>query len=322
MKKHFTNRILSLVLAVVMVVGLMPMMSLAAHAATYTDGVYVLEVNNYKSYWDYNGAESSNLEVVGITDVTISVNANNQIVCSFKVQFYDGGGFLKTSSYSFSFTVENKSCTEAISHAFTATYDTADAFYREAKGTLIRAARTEHTGGQNTCVAGAVCSICNTAYGSVDPDAHNWGEWTYSEDGKHIRTCTLDSSHTESGNCSYSAATCLAYSACSECGHIYEAKKDHSYTYSADGFVLTEKCENGCGHQAIASIVAGEAIYTGAKITNAATISYDSGTWAGETPVLSYENNVNVGTATAKMTVGGATALPPLRSILQPLLPI
>ena len=127
MKKHFTNRILSLVLAVVMVVGLMPMMSLAAHAATYTDGVYVLEVNNYKSYWDYNGAESSNLEVVGITDVTISVNANNQIVCSFKVQFYDGGGFLKTSSYSFSFTVENKSCTEAISHAFTATYDTADA---------------------------------------------------------------------------------------------------------------------------------------------------------------------------------------------------
>lgn len=308
MKKHFTNRILSLVLAVVMVVGLMPMMSLAAHAATYTDGVYVLEVTNYKSYWDYNGAESSNLEVVGITDVTISVNANNQIVCSFKVQFYDGGGFLKTSSYSFSFTVENKSCTEAISHAFTATYDTADAFYREAKGTLTRAARTEHTGGQNTCVAGAVCSICNTAYGSVDPDAHNWGEWTYSEDGKHIRTCTLDSSHTESGNCSYSAATCLAYSACSECGHIYEAKKDHSYTYSADGFVLTEKCESGCGHQAIASIVAGEAIYTGAKITNAATISYDSGTWAGETPVLSYENNVNVGTATAKMTVGGATA--------------
>ena len=306
-KKQFTNRILSLVLAVVMVVGLMPMMSLTAHAATYTYGVYVLEVTNYKSYWDYNGAESSNLEVVGITDVTISVNANNQIACNFKVQFYNDIGQLRTSGQ-FSFTVENKSCTEEISHAFTATYDTADAFYREAKGTLSRAARTEHTGGQNTCVAGAVCSICNTAYGSVDPDAHNWGEWTYSEDGKHIRTCTLDSSHTESGSCSYSAATCLADSACSECGHIYEAKKDHRYTYTADGFVLTEKCENGCGHQAIASIVAGEALYTGSAITNAATISYDSGTWAGDKPVLSFENNVNVGTATAKMTAGGATA--------------
>lgn len=308
-KFKLSNRILSLLLALVMVVGLLPMTAYAAsNSATYNDGVYVLEVTNYKSYWDYNGAESSNLEVVGITDVTISVNANNQIVCSFKVQFYDGAGYLRTSSYSFSFTVENKSCTEEISHAFTATYDTADAFYREAKGTLIRAARTEHTGGQNTCVAGAVCSICNTAYGSVDSDAHNWGEWTYSEDGKHIRTCTLDSSHTESGNCSYSAATCLADSACSECGHIYEAKKDHRYTYTADGFVLTEKCENGCGHQAIASIVAGEALYTGSAITNAATISYDSGTWAGDKPVLSFENNVNVGTATAKMTAGGATA--------------
>ena len=258
-KFKLSNRILSLLLALVMVVGLLPMTAYAAsNSATYNDGVYVLEVTNYKSYWDYNGAESSNLEVVGITDVTISVNANNQIVCSFKVQFYDGAGYLRTSPYSFSFTVENKSCTEEISHAFTATYDTADAFYREAKGTLTRAARTEHTGGQNTCVAGAVCSICNTAYGSVDSDAHNWGEWTYSEDGKHIRTCTLDSSHTESGDCSYSAATCQAASACSVCKHEYAAKQDHSYTYTPNGNVLTETCNNGCGHTAKAELTASD----------------------------------------------------------------
>ena len=139
---------------------------------------------------------------------------------------------------------------------------------------------------------------------------HNWGEWTYSEDGKHIRTCTLNSAHTESGNCSYSAATCQAASACSECGHIYAAQKEHSYTYTADanGFVLVEKCDNGCGHQAIARIDAVDAIYTGSEITNAATISYDAGTWAGDKPVLSYKDNINVGTATAMMTVGGATA--------------
>ena len=82
----------------------------------------------------------------------------------------------------------------------------------------------------------------------------------------------------------------------------------HSYTYTADDFVLTETCTNNCGHQAIASIVAGEALYTGSEITNAATISYDSGTWAGDKPVLSFENNVNVGTATVKMTAGDATA--------------
>ena len=82
----------------------------------------------------------------------------------------------------------------------------------------------------------------------------------------------------------------------------------HSYTYTANGFVLTETCANNCGHQAIADIVAGEAIYTGSAITNTATISYTAGTWAGDKPVLSFENNVNVGTATAKMTAGGATA--------------
>ena len=82
----------------------------------------------------------------------------------------------------------------------------------------------------------------------------------------------------------------------------------HSYTYTADDFVLTETCTNNCGHQAIASIVAGEALYTGSEITNAATISYDTGTWAGDKPVLSFENNVNVGTATVNMTAGDATA--------------
>ena len=91
-------------------------------------------------------------------------------------------------------------------------------------------------------------------------------------------------------------------------GKLYLYSHIHSWIYTADDFVLTETCANNCGHRAIASIVAGEALYTGSAITNSATISYDSGTWAGDKPVLSFENNVNVGTATAKMTAGGATA--------------
>lgn len=82
----------------------------------------------------------------------------------------------------------------------------------------------------------------------------------------------------------------------------------HNYVYTVNGNTLTETCSNGCGHQAIADIVAGEAIYTGSAITNTATISYTAGTWAGDEPVLKFENNVNVGTATAKMTAGDATA--------------
>ena len=198
--KGIWKRLATLTLMAALVLCLLPMISTTAHAATYNDGVYVLEVNSFETYWDSDGSQSNTTEVVAITDVTISVDASNQIVCSFKVQYYDAIKQLRTSSYSYKFTVENKSCTEAISYEFVASYDTDDAFNQKAKGTLTRAARTEHTGGQNTCVAGAVCSICNIAYGEVDATAHSYGNWTYSN-GQHSRTCALNGEHTDSGYC-------------------------------------------------------------------------------------------------------------------------
>ena len=310
MKKQFTNRILSLALALMMVVGMLPMTSMTAHAATaatYTDGVYVLEVTTFESYWDYNGKLDSSSEVIEISDVTISLNANNQIVCSFKTLIYDSIGQLRKSQSTFTVTVENKSCMEAISHEFVASYDLSGAFNYKAKGTLTRAARTEHIGGTATCVAKAKCSVCGEEYGEVDADAHSWGDWTYSEDGKHIRTCTLNSTHTESGNCDHKAATCQAASACSVCKHLYAEKLEHNYTYTPKGNVLTEKCDNGCGHTATATLDADEAyIYTGSAVTPA-TIDY-SENWQGDQPTdISYVNNVDVGTATATITVEGQT---------------
>ena len=158
-----------------------------------------------------------------------------------------------------------------------------------------------------TCTKSEQCQLCGWYF--TDSDNHNWSAtWSYN-DTQHWQVCTRDSSHTQNrANHSGGNANCTTAGTCTTCSAQYKNSQVHSYTYTADGSVLTETCNNGCGHQAIASIVAGEAIYTGSEITNSATVSYDSGTWAGDAPVLSFENNVTVGTATAKMTAGDATA--------------
>lgn len=82
----------------------------------------------------------------------------------------------------------------------------------------------------------------------------------------------------------------------------------HSYTYEASGATITESC--GCGHSATATISVPQPSYphTGAAITPA-TVSYGgTSTWAGGDLTPAYENNTNVGEATAKIAIGGATA--------------
>jgi len=124
---------------------------------------------------------------------------------------------------------------------------------------------------------------------------HNW------EGGKCTKCGAL---------CSHSGgnATCIEQATCDICGEKYGDLAKHNVIYNASQNRIVETCTAGCGHQAIADIIAGEAIYTGSAITNTATISCTAGTWIGDEPVLSFENNVNVGTATAKMTAGDATA--------------
>lgn len=201
--KGILKRLATLTIMAALVLCLLPMMSMTAFAesnsATYTDGVYALEVTNYDEYMK-TGTHVRSIELLGIENVDISINTSNQIVCSFKLRFIDAIEQECTTDYSFSFTVENKSCTEAISHSFEATYGKGSSTtYVVTKGTLTRAARTEHTG-DATCIAKAKCSVCGEEYGAVNPDAHIWGDWTYSN-GKHSRTCTLNGTHKESANC-------------------------------------------------------------------------------------------------------------------------
>ena len=66
-------------------------------------------------------------------------------------------------------------------------------------------------------------SLSETIYAVWEAHNHNWGEWTSNGNGTHTRTCTADSSHTETGNCSGGKATSTEKAVCETCHTAYGA---------------------------------------------------------------------------------------------------
>ena len=60
-----------------------------------------------------------------------------------------------------------------------------------------------------------------TIYAVWEAHDHNWGEWTSNGNGTHKRTCSLDSSHTETGKCSGGKATFTERAVCETCHTAY-----------------------------------------------------------------------------------------------------
>ena len=71
------------------------------------------------------------------------------------------------------------------------------------------------------------CNVANgqtnsrTIYAIWEVHNHSWGEWTSNGNGTHKRTCTTDSSHTETGNCSGGKATGTEKAICDTCHTAY-----------------------------------------------------------------------------------------------------
>ena len=82
--------------------------------------------------------------------------------------------------------------------------------------------------------------------------------------------------------------------------------EDHTLNYTAKDNVITAVCSANCGYSETATIIARDATYDG-LVHNTATVDYSEG-WKGGELTVSYENNVNAGTATASITIGEATA--------------
>ena len=66
-------------------------------------------------------------------------------------------------------------------------------------------------------------SLSETIYAVWEIHNHSWGEWTSNGNGTHTRTCTADSSHTETGNCSGGKATSTERAVCETCHTAYGA---------------------------------------------------------------------------------------------------
>ena len=64
-------------------------------------------------------------------------------------------------------------------------------------------------------------SLSETIYAIWEVHNHSWGEWTSNGNGTHTRTCSLDSSHTETGSCSGGKATSTEKAVCETCHTAY-----------------------------------------------------------------------------------------------------
>ena len=88
-----------------------------------------------------------------------------------------------------------------------------------------------------TCMSRAICAGCNEAYGSPNPDAHNWSEWEQNlfKPNLHYRYCqnpgcSASESEAHDGN-----SNCVTSATCSKCHATYKDTTKHvgplTYTY-------------------------------------------------------------------------------------------
>ncbi|MBQ7088133.1 MAG: hypothetical protein IJN04_00615, partial [Clostridia bacterium] len=125
------------------------------------------------------------------------------------------------------------------------------------------------------------------------PAGKQFKGWTLELDGEVITTATI----------SVSGNTTL-YAIWEDAPHV------HNYTYSATDNVITASCT--CGHSETATLqldANASLEYTGSAITPV-TVTYSSG-WVGERKTnadIVYAGNVNVGTATATLTIDDVSA--------------
>lgn len=76
-------------------------------------------------------------------------------------------------------------------------------------------------GGYTECLVVHGVDMSTTIYAIWEVHNHSWGEWTSNGNGTHTRTCTADSSHTETGNCSGGKATNTEKAVCETCHTAY-----------------------------------------------------------------------------------------------------
>ena len=101
-----------------------------------------------------------------------------------------------------------------------------------------------HTGGTANCTTKAVCTRCNTSYGSVDSTKHNYGSATCTS----AATCTRCGATSGSAIGHLWAYTCSTTCGRSGCGATRSASHNYTQTKAATCTATgTKTCSYGCG---------------------------------------------------------------------------
>lgn len=118
---------------------------------------------------------------------------------------------------------------EPLPHAWATEWSSDEAIHWHActrEGCTKKSDEGLHTGGTPTCIAKAVCEICNNEYG--DFADHTYGEWQHDNE-KHWKECTTEgcTAKSEEGSHNFSlwdkSAADYDYKAC-ECGMVDESQ--------------------------------------------------------------------------------------------------
>ncbi len=84
--------------------------------------------------------------------------------------------------------------------------------------------------GLNQIVSGSGQTVTYYYAKKIDTHIHDWSDWVSNGNGTHTRTCTKDSSHTETANCSGGMATCTTKAVCDVCKTMYGETASHNTT--------------------------------------------------------------------------------------------
>ncbi|GAB5611693.1 hypothetical protein JCM37173_22180 [Allocoprococcus similis] len=308
-KTQFTNRILSLVLAFVMVTGLLPMTAFAATPSEAKEialisGDYIPYSNGAVAYYQNNNylykAEFSNFTNL-VTSVSIVKNGNSAsstIVLDYKRTGATTYGATTLCVSPRGNEISLNQLPTQVGNSVSLYAAVAQTNYYDINKSLVKItciAVNEPTWSWNGTASATARFI------STDGSAAMMVDATIESVEQTAASCL------EKGKVTYTATATANGQTYTNAKTADGAVGPHSYTYSSLGNTITEICNNCSNHTATATLEAdGAYIYTGSAITPA-TITY-SDNWQGDKPTdISYSNNLNVGTATATITVEGRT---------------
>ena len=204
--KKTTNKTLSLVLVLVMVAGMLPMISLTAHAAASTtvtigDLPYTITV---KSATSRKGEDILD----EITSIVLNENNTSRTGNTVKIWNMTLYGFGTGNSCEFT----DADCGQNLSVDKEFVKGNNNIGYTKVVITITRTAAS-HTGG--TCIS-QNCTRCGNTYDA--PHDYKW-----KNDGtNHWQECTRNASHIISrGTCSGGTATCHTLATCDTCKYTY-----------------------------------------------------------------------------------------------------